>query len=120
MFELMRLQILVDRVRNFSQRYRFSVLDLLLSEESIALTLVTAVGAVTRTWPLHTRVRSDLEISETFLYRALPADVAFLVRANRNAELIAEIPKVAHAVRLRANASRAIGRPLYVYELLGL
>lgn len=97
MFELKRLEVLMESVGHFTQYNGSCIFDLLLREECIALAFVTAVRTVTRSRPLDSSARRNLEIAKTILDGAFPAKVAVFVSSNWNAELRAEIVEIACA-----------------------
>src|ERR1700730_11457771 len=95
MLKLKGLEILVERVGNFSQYDGPGVLDLFLCEKRLAFAFVTTIWAVTRRGTFNPGARRDFEIPKAILNGAFSAKVTLFVRSNRDAELTAEIVEIA-------------------------
>jgi hypothetical protein len=67
MVKFQRFQVFVERVRNSTQDNGLRVFNLLLGEERVALALMAAIRAITRSRPLDACAGRDFEIAEAAL-----------------------------------------------------
>ena len=94
MLEFERFQVLHESIRDLAHDNGVCVLDLFLRVERVVFPAVPTIGAITRGGPLDACAQCHLVISKAFLHRAFPAQKAFFVNVQRDADLVAEISEI--------------------------
>ena len=88
------LHIFEKRVRHLPDDYRFCVLDLFLGTKRAAVANVATIRTMARCRTVYTGAGRNLEISQTFFDRTFAAQIAIVIRADRDAELIAKSAEI--------------------------